>query len=375
MTKMMLDRRTVIAGGIVLSAVGPAAALARQAKADPRDLRVALLGQSLIQQDVCAAPWPGRAEIAALLKPADAVFTDLETAILTPMAGVPTRQGEVLHAAPPVVIDCLRGLGVSIVATSNNHAWDLGTPGIGATLAELDARHMFHAGSGPDLASATMATVQPTRHGGVALVAAAAGAIRDGAAATPARAGVNELRRGADGALDPADVARTLDAIRGAHRQGNTVIAYLHNHYWEKDPAVTPEWQRTYARQCVDAGAAIFVAHGPPLLQGIECYKGAPLLHGLGSLIFQTRKTAGAYGPANWQSLIVDARFRDRAFAGARVIPVLLDESRPTPDAEYTSGVPAIARGNDGRNICRHVAEMSARMGCEIAVRGDSILL
>ena len=115
--------------------------------------------------------------------------------------------------------------------------------------------------------------------------------------------------------------------------------------------------------------------HVVSLLQGIERYKGAPLLHGLGSLIFQTRKTGGAYGPANWQSLIVDAHFRDRAFVGARVTPVLLDESRATPDAEYTRGVPAIARGNDGRSICRHVAEMSALMGCEIAVRGDSILL
>ncbi|MES2453730.1 MAG: CapA family protein [Pseudomonadota bacterium] len=380
MTSRMIDRRTMMAGGIALSALAPAMSLARRAGTGLRpdlrpDLRIALLGQSLIQQDVCAAPWPGRAGIAALLEPADAVFTDLETAILSSAAGAPTRQGEVLHAAPPVVIDCLRGLGVSIVATSNNHAWDLGTPGIGATLAELEARRVFHAGSGPNLASATKAAVQPTRHGGVALVAAAAGAIRDGAAATPARAGVNELRRGADGALEPTDVARTLDAIRDAHRQGNTVIAYLHNHYWEKDPAATPEWQRTYARQCIDAGAAIFVAHGPPLLQGIERYKGAPLLHGLGSLIFQTRKTGGAYGPANWQSLIVDARFRDRAFVGAQVTPVLLDESRATPEAEYTKGVPAIARGDDGRGICKHVAEMSALMGNEIAVRGDSILL
>ena len=54
---------------------------------------------------------------------------------------------------------------------------------------------------------------------------------------------------------------------------------------------------------------------------------------------------------------------------------MLLDESRATPEAEYTKGVPAIARGDDGRGICKHVAEMSALMGNEIAVRGDSILL
>jgi poly-gamma-glutamate capsule biosynthesis protein CapA/YwtB (metallophosphatase superfamily) len=368
MPRMIFDRRTVLAGSALLPLYGALAARPRPA------LRVMLLGQALIQQDLRAAAWPGRAGIAALLKDADAVFTDLETAIASPAAGTPTRAGEVLHAAPPAVIDCLKELGVSLVATANNHAWDLGTPGIAATLAELDRRRIHHAGSGADLAAATAAVVQSTPHGAVALVAAAAGAIRDGAAATPTRPGVNELRRGADGALNGDDVGRTLDAIRAARRAGDAVIAYLHNHYWETDPAVTPEWQRIYARACVDAGAAIFIAHGPPLLQGMERYKDAPLLHGLGSLIFQTRKT-GSYGPEAWQSLIVDARFRDGRFAGGRVIPVQLDSSRATPDAEFTRGVPAIARGRESRDILQHVATLSARLGYAPSLSGDAILL
>ena len=71
MTSRMIDRRTMMAGGIALSALAPAMSLARRAGTGLRpdlrpDLRIALLGQSLIQQDVCAAPWPGRAGIAAL---------------------------------------------------------------------------------------------------------------------------------------------------------------------------------------------------------------------------------------------------------------------------------------------------------------------
>jgi poly-gamma-glutamate synthesis protein (capsule biosynthesis protein) len=332
-----------------------------------------LLGQALIQQDLCAQGWPGRAGLAALLARGDVVFTDLETAIDTPGGGAPTRQGEVLHAAPPVVLDCLKGLGVSLVNTGNNHAWDLGTAGIAATLTALDARRIHHAGSGADLASASAAGVQSTPYGKVSLVAVAAGAIREGAAATDTRPGVAELRRGIDGVLDSADVARTLDAIRLARRRGETVIACLHNHYWEKDPAITPAWQRVFARQCVDAGAGIFVAHGPPLLQGIERYKGAPLLHGLGSLIFQTRKTS--YGPEAWQSLIVDARFRNGAFVQGTAIPVALDPSRSTSDAEFTSGVPSIATGAQSRDICRRVVELSAGMGIGLAVGAGTIAL
>lgn len=367
MTQSTMSRRAILAGAASLPAWP---ALARPATRGPR---VMLLGQALIQQDLCAQGWPGRAEIAALLARGDVVFTDLETAIDVPGGGAPTRQGEVLHAAPPIVLDCLKGLGVSLVNTGNNHAWDLGAAGIAATLAALDARQIHHAGSGPDLSSASAAGTQSTPHGKVALVAAAAGAIREGAAATDARPGVAELRRRTDGTLESVDVARTLDAIRLARQRGETVIACLHNHYWEKDLAVTPAWQRAFARQCVDAGAAIFVAHGPPLLQGIERYKSAPLLHGLGSLIFQTRKAS--YGPEAWQSLIVDASFHDGAFIQGTAIPVTLDPSRPTPDAEFTSGVPSIATGAARSDICRRVVELSAGMGVTLTTGTDSIKL
>jgi poly-gamma-glutamate synthesis protein (capsule biosynthesis protein) len=336
-------------------------------------IRVAFLGQSLVQHDRCAAGWPGMAGIKARLHRSQVVFTDLETAISGPRAGKPTRDTNVLHVADPAVIDCLTGLGVNLFATSNNHAWDLGSGGILTALDALDQRRLAHAGSGANLAAASAPGF--VRAGGteIALVAAAAGAIHDGAAATPNRPGVNELRRRPDGALDAADVARTLDAIRSAKRQGAIPVAYLHNHYWEADPATTPGWQRDYARRCVDAGAAAFVAHGPPLLQGIERYRGAPLFHGLGSFIFQTRKPEGSYGPATWQSLIVEAEFANGAFTGARLVPLQLDASRASDDpAAPVRGTPAIARGNAADTILETVDRLSRALGYRIARGKDS---
>ncbi|MBN8816242.1 MAG: CapA family protein [Sphingomonas sp.] len=329
--------RRAMLGAIAAAAATPAA-LARGRTYQ----RVVLLGQSLIQRDVCLAGWPGMAAIAGQLRRADVVFTDLETAIDVPGAGAPTRTGEVLHAAPPVVIDCLKALGVTMVTTANNHAWDLGADGIRAAIAELDRRGITHAGSGGDLATAAAEAVQSTPHGRVALVAAAAGAIRDGAAAMPGRPGVNELRRRGDGTLEPADVSRVLLAIRAARRSGATVLMCLHNHYWEPRPSDTPAWQRDFARACVDAGAAAFVGHGPPMMQPYELYRGAPLFHGLGNFIFQTRKIDGSYGRETWRSLIVDARFANGLFVDARLIPILLD---PAKDGEFSRGLPAIDAG------------------------------
>jgi poly-gamma-glutamate capsule biosynthesis protein CapA/YwtB (metallophosphatase superfamily) len=104
-----------------------------------------VLGQALIQHDLRADPWPDFAAFAAMFGRADACFTDLETAIHSPMAGPPTREGVFLHAADPCVLDCLKDLSILLLATANNHMWDLGTGGITGALAELRARHKINA--------------------------------------------------------------------------------------------------------------------------------------------------------------------------------------------------------------------------------------
>jgi len=362
MNPALLSRRALLAGGVALAGMAGA-----RAGAATGGVRVALLGQSLIQQDMRARPWPGMAALRARLARSAVIFTDLETAIGGERAGPPTRDSNVLHAADPAVLDCLAHFGVNLVATANNHAWDLGTGGIMAAIDALDRRDIAHAGTGRTIGEASAPGRAPTPDGTVALVAAAAGAIRPGAAASASRAGVNELRRNPDGTPDREDVARNLAAIRLARAQGATVLACLHNHYWEADPAITPGWQRDYARQCVDAGAAAFVAHGPPQLQGIERYRGAPLFHGLGNFFFQTRKPDGSYGPEAWRSLLVEAVFAGGRFAHARLIPIQLATARLSADADApVSGVPAIARRHDARETINALKMLSARLDFRI---------
>ncbi|HRE46061.1 MAG TPA: capsule biosynthesis protein CapA, partial [Terricaulis sp.] len=64
----------------------------------------------------------------------------------------------------------------------------------------------------------------------------------------------------------------------------------------------------------------------PPILHGLEMYNNAPLLYGLGSFIFQTKKDEDAYGEPNWESLIVECRFRGGRFLGAEILPVALND-------------------------------------------------
>lgn len=259
-----------------------------------------------------------------------------------------------------------------MLATSNNHSFDIGTGGILDAMAALEVRGMAFTGTGADIASATRPAIRSVPAGDVALVAAAAGFVREGGRATETRAGVNEIRRSESGVYNADDIARNLAAIRSAADGGAVVIAYLHNHYWEEPNWRTSDWQRDYARQCIDAGASLFVAHGAPLLHGIETYRGRPLLHGLGSFIFQTKKDQSAYGDWNWQSLIVDARFDRGAFMDATIVPVRTNAVGARGPADLaTRGRPSIATGEDAAKILTRVAELSAIFGHDLAHDGE----
>lgn len=365
----MPTRRQLLTGGVAIAFVPILGG------ASSRALRISLLGQALIKTDLRLIGWKGLAEFQRLLNPSDVVFTDLETVIAGPLARKPTRPGDsdVLHVGDPAVIDCLQAIGVNIVATSNNHAWDFDTGGILSTMDALQQRKLAFAGTGRDLARASAPAFLPGRTT-VALVAAAAGAIRDGATATGDRPGVNELRRGADGDLEPVDVERYLAAIRLAASAGALPIAYLHNHYWEPRKSDTPVWQRDLARRTIEAGAITFAAHGVPELQGIEYHRGAPVFHGLGSFVFQSVKPDDAYGPEAWQSIIADLEIVDGRVSHAGCRPVQLDARGIVHDGRRIKGSPRLATGASARQILTRVTELSAALGHSVLVepRADS---
>jgi poly-gamma-glutamate capsule biosynthesis protein CapA/YwtB (metallophosphatase superfamily) len=312
---------------------------------DPFTLHLTPLGQALIQHDLRAYPWPDFAMLATMFARADVCFTDPETAIRSPAAEAPTRRGVFLHAADPEVLDCLKDLSISLLTTANNHAFDLGTGGINGAITELDARGFTHAGTGSDLKTATAPDYRRSANGRVALVAAASGGVRDGAAATATRGGVNELRRDANGILDAADVARITAAIAEA-AHADIVLAYHHNHFFEEGGRRTPQWQRQFARQCVDAGASLYISRGAPRLHGIELYRGPPLFYDLGNLNFQTATEEGFYDDAVWQSVVAECRFAGGGLREMTLTPIQLNpQGVGGPGDLATRGRPSIARG------------------------------
>ena len=65
------------------------------------------------------------------------------------------------------------------------------------------------------------------------------------------------------------------------------MIVSLHCHESGANRSVPADFIPIFARAVIDAGADVFVGHGPHVLRGIEIYKGKPIFYSLSNFIFQ----------------------------------------------------------------------------------------
>jgi poly-gamma-glutamate synthesis protein (capsule biosynthesis protein) len=334
-------------------------------------LQITVVGQALTDYDIRTYRPDSFAEMKEALRGGHVTFTNLEVPIQTSDKVRPVKTGVAAHGAPPAVLDALKDLGFNLLSLSNNHSWDFGEPGLLDTIVEARKRGFAHAGTGRTVEEAASPAFLDIPGGRVALVAMASGALDPDAAAGPAKAGVNELKL-TDGVWAPEDRQRNLASIRRARSQASHVIAYQHHHYWKEDLNETPPWLIEWARACVDAGATMFVAHGVPILHGIEIYKGRPIFYSLGNFIFHSRQI-GRWPALAWRSVIAALRYDGTELAGITLTPIVLNE-QGTPGELFnqTRGAPRLASGDEASTILTRLADISRPLGTDLRISDNN---
>lgn len=175
---------------------------------------------------------------------------------------------------PPEKVPMFRELGIDAVTLANNHALDFGTEALLDTCATLDGAGILHTGAGENLEKArkpVVAELEGTRIGilGTTRVIPEAGWA----------AGKNHA-----GMLATYDATATLETIRQMRAECDYVIVFVH---WGIERDEKPqEYQRTLGQQYIDAGADLVIGSHPHVLQGIEYYKGRPIVYSLGNFVF-----------------------------------------------------------------------------------------
>ncbi len=193
------------------------------------------------------------------------------------------------------------------------------------------------------------------------------------------------------------DVAEISAVVSNASRLADFTIVTIHAHEHAGTRDSTPEFLTIFARAMIEAGADVFVGHGPHALRGIEIYQGKPILYSLGDFLFQNetlarlpsdnyerydldenahiadfndaRYTDDTEGfpaiPEIWEAVVAVPTFRNRELAELALYPISLGFGQP----RQIRGRPLMADPDLGRKIIGDLQRLSAPFGTEIEMR------
>lgn len=422
-----------------------------------QDFTLTLTGDSIITQRLSVHQQDAQfMTVVNAVREGDAAFTNLEILFHRYDAPPSAQSGGTWLAAEPYLFKELQSIGFDLFATANNHSLDYGIEGLREHRRTLLETGAAFAGIGENLGEARAPTYLETARGRVALISCAstfppgspAGAQRpdlrgrpglnplrfrtryilNAAALAALRQIKEDLRLGVGPVLwrgepdtpqrinflgntfelgerptvvtepDPRDLKGQTDAIRGARRQADYVVVSIHAHEGAPGAREVPaQFLVDFAHAAVDAGADVFVGHGPHVLRGIEIYKGKVIFYSLANFIFQNetvkRLPADLYeeyglgpeafpadlydtrsdydrrgfaaDPLYWESVVAHVSFRDGRASEVRLMPITLGFGR----SRWQRGRPEAADPETSVKILDRLQKLSQPFGTRIAIK------
>lgn len=423
-------------------------------QAPPGTMTFALTGDAIITRRLSPHQEPEFLRLVDVIRGADVAFTNLEMLFHDYTEGYPaTHSGGTWMAAEPLMARELVWAGFDIVSRANNHTMDYAAGGLRATTEALEDVGLVHAGAGENLARARAPAYIETAGGRVAVISVAStfsdedragpqrGDLRGRPGLSPLRyttryevsRGVLDNLRAAGGEAgfanlpdgdnmrflgtrfvvgdDPGrhttvhegDLAEIAAVVREAKRQADWVIVTSHTHESDGSREIPAEFLVEFTHAVIDAGADLFIGHGPHVLRGVEIYRDKPIFYSLANFIFQNetvrflprdmydRYGVGADGlpgelqdarvaqsrgggfPGNrayWESVVAVPLFRDGRLEEIRFHPVTLGFGSPRSQR----GRPRMADQEAGRRIIEQLGKLSEAYGVRVEYdAGDNV--
>lgn len=420
----------------------------------PSTVSMALTGDSIITRKLSVYQEPPFLKLIDLIRGADVAFTNLEMLFHDYESYAMNESGGTYMRAEPALVKEVVWAGFDLVSRANNHTGDYGVAGMRLTTRYVREAGLVQAGVGESLAEAREARFLETANARVALISVAstfpdharAGSTRGN---VPPRPGLNPLRfsttyvvtkerfdalreiakelrvGGGGGGEGPPpsgdgatlfgrrfvtgdrpevrtepnkdDLREIAAVVSNAKRLSDYTIVTIHTHEGDRDRTVPAQFLVTFARAMIDAGADVFVGHGPHVLRGIEIYKGKPILYSLGDFIFQNdtllRLPSENYAPLGldadahvadfndrrydfdrrgfpadpeiWEAVVAVPRFRGKELMDLRLHPISLGFGKPRTER----GRPMLASPELGRKILGDLIRLSKPFGTTIQIQ------
>jgi len=275
---------------------------------------ILLVGDINISQR--ADPTTAFAKVLQPLKSADLVYGNLEGLLVKsegPDRDIPDKSGWI-HLGPETV-KALKAGNIQVVGVANNVAY--GPANIMKSLAVLDANGIAHTGAGANLDAAHQPAIVERKGVKIGFLQyTAKWYAQDQQIATASRPGVARMLSKDGSTIDENDLARLREDIRRLRPLVDVLIVSSHNRDGfslpmpadmlaetrplsasprPDDPSLfapiplgprfmqAEPYEKLLAHAAIDAGADIVYGHGSHVLQGVEVYKGKPVMYCLGN--------------------------------------------------------------------------------------------
>ena len=215
------------------------------------------------------------------LAQADLRVVNLECALTTRQQPW-TSTAKMFHfRADPAAVSVLQVARINSCTLANNHILDYEEQGLRDTLRALDSAGIHHAGAGTNAAEAAAPALLDVPGASPCRVALLSYTDNEpGFAATAEHPGTNYL----EVSLDDATVARISNDIAQVRAQGAEMVVF--SNHWGANFVERPSPDfRSFARCVIELGADIYHGHSAHICQGIEIYRGKPILYDTGNFI------------------------------------------------------------------------------------------
>lgn len=324
-----------------------------------------------------ADPTTAFAHIGATLKQADLVYANLEGMLVKPQGpeiDIPDKRGW-RHPGPDGVL-ALNAWNITTVGVANNVAYD--RKNIMETLRVLDAHHVAHTGGGENIDAAHKPAIVERKGVKIGFLQYTARWYQDNEQiATAKEPGIAKIASRDGVTIDPGDVERVRNDIRKLRPLVDVVVVSHHNRDGatatqfgapperpaagaRRDNHISEEYQKAFAHLALDAGADLVYGHGTHTVQGVEVYKGKPILYAVGHSAFDQPGYENSK-----DGVVVHAVIEGKKITRVAFVPVTRDAHNDVMMLDPTSG--------DGAKLVDLIRGLSN--GAPLPVDGHEVVL
>lgn len=216
--------------------------------------------------------------------------------------GTKTPDKSYTFRANPDKVQIFQDMGVDIVSVANNHSLDFGVDALLDTFDTLDNADIDYVGGGVNLDRARQVIYKKAGGRVIGYIGVAKTIFADSWIATSERTGI----------LASWNEKIVKESIQEAKENSDYVVVYVH---WGVEKSSYPEeYQRDLAKTYIDSGADIVLGCHPHVIQGVEFYKGKPIIYSLGNYWFSSYKR---------ESMFVKVKLKEDGEVQTYVLPCM----------------------------------------------------